>query len=102
MGWYSLAMEEDAYFSGDCYGCRGDKAENSGGQEDYQGMACTDLTVSMMVEIVGVGVIRMLDRRMPNGSSVLSSLLAAWSSLSKGLAAGACGWRMGETGLESS
>ena len=102
MGWYSLAVEEDAYFSADGYGDGGHKAEISGGQEDYQGMACTDLTVSRMVEIVGMGVIRMLDSRMPNGSSVPSSLLATWSSLSKGLAAGACGWRMGEKGLESS
>ena len=66
MGWYSLAVEEDSYFSADGYGDRGHKAEISTSQEDYQGMASTDLVVSRMVEIVGVGVIRMLDRRMPN------------------------------------
>ena len=100
MGWYSLAMEVDAYFSGQGDSGCGHKAEMSGSQEE-EFVVCTHLVVSMMVEIVGVGVIRMLDTRLPIGSSISfsSQLLPAWSNLSNGPESG---WRMGEKVLESS
>ena len=88
MGWYSLAMEVDSYFSGQGDSGCGGKAEITGGQQEEKIVVCTHLVVWRMVVIVGVGVIRMLDTMLPKISSFSSFSLATARSLSKGPATG--------------
>ena len=61
----------------------------------------TDLVVSKMVDLVGVGVIKMLDKWIPTG--LTSSFLrdATGISLSRGPVSGYCSLGMGDVGWES-
>ena len=61
----------------------------------------TDLVVSKMVDLVGVGVIKMLDKWIPTGlrSSVLRD--ATCISLSRGPASGRCSLGKGDVGWKS-